>query len=261
MSAFVASDDDLFVLRRFERLGARVALMMQDRLASLEEDLLKEDKLGREEKSHCGTFRHEPRKRRSEIMDEIKWRLIEYQKFILDHSALKARPDANNFQIENIKTWLKNNNNPVTKAEIKFINKEGDLMPMVPKIKSPLRRFIDRYQIFRRISCFRVRKLNSTHYGHDDEENYTSDTTVYSDDSLMDKFVTCITIALGLAMLIGPLWLLQHFTTARLVIITVFLVVFTLLLTIITVAKPFETLAASAAYGAVLMVFMQLGGS
>ena len=77
----------------------------------------------------------------------------------------------------------------------------------------------------------------------------------------MDKFVTCITIALGLAMLIGPLWLLQHFTTARLVIITVFLVVFTLLLTIITVAKPFETLAASAAYGAVLMVFMQLGGS
>ena len=82
----------------------------------------------------------------------------------------------------------------------------------------------------------------------------------------MDKFVTCITIALGLAMLIGPLWLLQHFTTGqsnlhlRLVIITVFLVVFTLVLTIITVAKPFETLAASAAYGAVLMVFMQLNG-
>ena len=79
MSAYVASDDDLFVLRRFGRLGARVALMMQDRIAKLEEDLLKEDKLGIKEKSHCGTFRHEPRKKRAEIMDEIKWRLTEYR--------------------------------------------------------------------------------------------------------------------------------------------------------------------------------------
>ena len=84
------------------------------------------------------------------------------ERFILDHSALKARPDANNFQIKNIKTWLENHNNPVTKAEIKFINKEGDLMPMVPKLKSPLRRFIDRYQLFRRISCFRERKVRTS---------------------------------------------------------------------------------------------------
>ena len=67
-------------------------------------------------------------------------------------------------------------------------------------------------------------------------------------------------------MLIGPLWLLQHFSTdsvqtnlsVRLVIITFFLIGFAVLLTIITVARPFETLAATAAYGAVLMVFMQL---
>ena len=82
----------------------------------------------------------------------------------------------------------------------------------------------------------------------------------------MDKFVTCIIIGLGLGMLIGPLWLLQHFTNGqsdsqlRLTIITACLVAFTLLLTVITVAKPFETLAATAAYGAVLMVFMQLNG-
>ena len=80
----------------------------------------------------------------------------------------------------------------------------------------------------------------------------------------MDKFVTCTTIALGLAMLIGPLWLLQYFSTGqsnsclRLGIITAFLVLFTVLLSFLTVAKPFETLAATAAYGAVLMVFMQL---
>ena len=79
MAAFVASDDDLFVLRRFERLGARVALMMQDRIATLEEDLIKEDAQGKKDNSHCGTFRYEPRKRRADIMEEIKCRLTEYR--------------------------------------------------------------------------------------------------------------------------------------------------------------------------------------
>ena len=77
--------------------------------------------------------------------------------------------------------------------------------------------------------------------------------------------VTCITIGLGLAMLIAPLWLLQYVYTAepnlktRLGVITGFLVAFTLLLSVMVVARPFEVLAATAAYGAVMMVFMQLG--
>ena len=177
---FVASDDDLFVLRRFEKSGARVALMMQDRIARLEEDLAIEDMEGRYESSDCGTFRWEPRPRRQQILDEMTWRLAEYrglkpwpslrlkhytdprlERFILDHSALKARPDANAFQIRNVKTWLKNNNHPIMKEEVRYIDKEGDLMPVVPKIKTPLRRFMDRYQVLRRISCFRERKVSA----------------------------------------------------------------------------------------------------
>lgn len=79
MSAFVASDNDLFVLRRFERLGARVALRMQDRIAKLEEDLSKEDQLGMDEKSHCGTFRNDQRERRLQLMDEVESRLANYR--------------------------------------------------------------------------------------------------------------------------------------------------------------------------------------
>lgn len=94
--------------------------------------------------------------------------------------------------------------------------------------------------------------------------SWSPETTIYSKEKRIDKFVTCTTILLGLAMLIGPLWLLQHLVEgqeprARLIVITCFMVVFTLLLSIVTVAKPFEALAATAAYGAILMVFMQLG--
>ena len=64
-------------------------------------------------------------------------------------------------------------------------------------------------------------------------------------------------------MLVGPLWWLQHLSAQdnmeyRLAVITGFLVLFTILLSILTVARPFEVLAATAAYAAVLMVFMQI---
>lgn len=68
-------------------------------------------------------------------------------------------------------------------------------------------------------------------------------------------------------MIIAPLWLLQYVSTSepalrtRLGVITGFIGGFTILLSIVTVAKPFEVLAATAAYGALLMVFMQLGSS
>ena len=79
MCTYVASDDDLFVLRRFEKSGARVALMMQDRIAQLEEDLAIEDEKGIDEKADCGTFRYETRGRRQHILDEMTWRLEKYR--------------------------------------------------------------------------------------------------------------------------------------------------------------------------------------
>jgi len=92
------------------------------------------------------------------------------------------------------------------------------------------------------------------------------ETTDYHKDAVVDRAVTCGTVVLGLAMLIGPLWLLQHISAdqnleARLGVISGFLCLFTILLSLFTVAKTFEVLAATAAYGAVLMVFMQLGSS
>lgn len=65
----------------------------------------------------------------------------------------------------------------------------------------------------------------------------------------MDALVTFVITAVGLGMLIGPLWLLNSQTgqTPRLQIISSCLVVFSGLLSIVTVAKPFETLAATAA--------------
>lgn len=114
---------------------------------------------------------------------------------------------------------------------------------------APLLYSIDWYQINERL--------------HGSSGDFELKTTVYSKESVVDKSVTFVTMVLGVGMLVGPLWWLQHLSTqnnleARLAVITGFLIVFTILLSIITVARPFEVLAATAAYGAVLMVFMQI---
>ena len=80
----MASDDDFFVLRRFGKLGARVALLMQDRVAYLEEQLQEEDLLcsqAQKDEADSGTFRCDARPRRQEVLEEISWRLERYREW------------------------------------------------------------------------------------------------------------------------------------------------------------------------------------
>lgn len=91
--------------------------------------------------------------------------------------------------------------------------------------------------------------------------DFELDTTLYIKESAFDKSVSCVTMVLGVGMLVGPLWWLQDLSTqdveARLAINAGFLIAFIILLSIETVARPFEILAATVAYGAALMIFMQ----
>ncbi|KAI0376858.1 hypothetical protein F5Y04DRAFT_197205 [Hypomontagnella monticulosa] len=64
-------------------------------------------------------------------------------------------------------------------------------------------------------------------------------------------------------MLIAPLWILQYLEspTYKLVVITLFVFTFLLTLSFAMAARPFEALGATAAYAAVLTVFLQFGVS
>ncbi|KAI4257779.1 MAG: hypothetical protein L6R42_005457, partial [Xanthoria sp. 1 TBL-2021] len=130
---------------------------MQNRIVQLEKIVHAEDAKCIKGKGNGdnGSFDLDCSKERQDAMDELVGRLEQYQRFVLDHSKLKARPDATKSQISNVKTWLDNTNHPIRPDEVSFIQKEGDLMPMVPRVKPPLRRFLDRFDIIGRISYFR----------------------------------------------------------------------------------------------------------
>ncbi len=96
-------------------------------------------------------------------------------------------------------------------------------------------------------------QLGYTHYN----THYESSETVYENDSYWDKVVTLLIMSTGLAMLVGPLWILDSIANdsrRRLGVITAFIVAFTVLLSSVTVAKHFEVLASTAGRSTLLPV-------
>jgi hypothetical protein len=83
--------------------------------------------------------------------------------------------------------------------------------------------------------------------------------TTWPNDKRVEKLSSGVISFAGLAMLIGPLWILAyvHHTAIRLGVISGFIVVFFVVVAVATTARVFETLAAAAAYSAVLMMFLQ----
>ena len=68
-------------------------------------------------------------------------------------------------------------------------------------------------------------------------------------DNKIDRFSTTFIMIVGLAMLIAPLWILAFLEglLQRLGVISAFIVLFVILVSVSTVAKPFESLAAATA--------------
>ena len=80
--------------------------------------------------------------------------------FILTHRKLRSDPRASDHEVKNVKNWFFNNNYPIHPDEGRFINTDDDLVALVPKIRTPLRRFLDMFDCFRLLSLFRIRPVS-----------------------------------------------------------------------------------------------------
>jgi hypothetical protein len=162
---------------------------------------------------------------------------------VLQHSKLRSRPSVPKKDLESVTNWLYNKENAIEKAEVAYIQYVSDLAPLVPKPKSSLRRFLEYSQSFRLWRLWRIEPppLPNDVAGEDKQTHYASDKKI-------DVFITFIILLVGVIMLIAPLWILEYVrrNVDRLGVITTFIVLFILLLSMTTVARPFETLAAAA---------------
>jgi hypothetical protein len=171
-------------------------------------------------------------------------------KFVLDHSALKERPLAAGHDIRNVENWLRTYDSAIDSEESSFIKQKDDLTNLVPKARTPLRRALEKVEAFRWSRLFqRVPNSYDSEKGEIPYYEYDPSVTRYQSDKRIDAFVTIVVCIIGFAMLIAPLWILLYVESParQLGIITGFIALFLGLIQSVTVAKPFESLAATAA--------------
>lgn len=175
---------------------------------------------------------------------------------LIQQSTLRNQPRVPRRNVKSISNWLANAQNAILDEEIVYISKRSDLVQLVPKAVTPLRSLLEKS------TSFRFCKLWAKRLPHLPVHSTTHPETVhYSSDVRIDRFIGFTITALGMGMLITPLWVLAYIEVMwkRLCVITGFIVLFLGLVAFTTVAKPFESLAAAAAYSAVLVVFLQIG--
>ncbi|KAF9695172.1 hypothetical protein EKO04_007093 [Ascochyta lentis] len=257
-SAFLASDDDFMIYRRFGTLNARLLLRLQDQIAELEERLeaLEKEHAGpTAPDTNNGTFRNDPLLERKAILDEMNSRVREYNELLIQNSTLRDQPAVAQRHVESLNIWHENVPYAVDDAEKKYLDQPHDLIRVVPKSVAPVRRLLEKSSRFRLSKLWALENPPLPQHSVHPEEIH------YSSDAKIDNAVGVTITMLGMIMLIAPLWILNETSgpRARLAIITGFIVIFLGLIAFTTVAKPFESLAAAAAYSAVLVVFLQTG--
>ncbi|KAF2109647.1 hypothetical protein BDV96DRAFT_502346 [Lophiotrema nucula] len=246
---FVASDNDFFILRRFSKIATRSLLALQDDLVELENQLKILEGRSMQKAGpdvHHGSFRQETHDERAALIEEMQVKLRNYYDLANSFSQLRSRPKAPQKSINSTRNWFANHRNAILEEETEYINQKNDLFQMVPTTPSPLRGLLERSTRFRLLKLWEKRSVDDN-------------TIHYISDRRIDLFVNMVTTLLGLAMLISPLWILAHVKpmASRLAIMTSFIFIFLLLVRSLSAARPFEVLAATAAYAAVLVVFLQ----
>lgn len=156
---------------------------------------------------------------------------------------LRKYPRAPERDVKSINNWHFNHDyGAIDKDEQQYLEHTDDLICVVQKEKTPLRKVID--------NSLRLRTLPLWRYKNDiPVPEYDAGNVSYYKDERMDKFASLIIVSVGVIMLITPIWILQSLAdlNMKLVVITIFVFVFLLILSYFMATKPFEALGATAA--------------
>ncbi|KAK5952926.1 hypothetical protein OHC33_006047 [Knufia fluminis] len=261
-SEWMASDDDFFVVRRLDSLTARVILLLQWGLTKLEIKLeaLDFDRSRLVVKDlHNGSLELDDDDRQ-QLVHHIHIKLKEYHDFPNGCSELKSKPDATSEATRNVQNWLGSHAGAIDTREAAFIDHRGDLFSIHATFRTPLRRTLEKFGAFETSKWFR-KPPNSRMEANSLPGYYDPRTTIYHSNKRTEGFVNVLICVAGFTLLVVPLWILFHVSSRQnqLIVITIFIAFFLAIVQSVSVARPFESLAATAAYSAVLMVFMQIG--
>ncbi|KAF2622058.1 hypothetical protein BU25DRAFT_443440 [Macroventuria anomochaeta] len=263
-SEWMASDDDFFIVRRFGTINARVILWMQNQIVEKERKLAELHKRmeDRSETSPDGEGMNDSfdwdiknLPERHDLMRGLSDQLLQYNSYINAFSKVRARPAAEARQVRNLQNWSLDaeglDREVIDLRELEFAKHRHDLISISSRERPPLGEWLESCQKLQLSKVFREKAQNGKHV--------VSAATQYTSNARFELLTKGLIITGGLVMLLAPIWWLAFVsdTKKRLGIITAFVCIFISVMATAT-NKPFEAVAATAAYAAVLMVFMQV---
>ncbi|KAK7932267.1 hypothetical protein PG985_002979 [Apiospora marii] len=281
LASYMASDQDFFAVRRFDRLHTRAILTLQARLEECEEKLDKLDHkyaspqvmavgaeppeiinvpyggVSREEKARLdekhgewstprdinnGTVRDDMPERTA-LIDEYTVLLKKYDRLLLDYSQLRAQKAAPSWNVNNVQNWFRNNPGAIMPDESTFPDHKTELLSLSSDGGTFARRFFENSVLYPIGKSTSLFTKTPRFMTPRDAKNVH----IFSDEAT-ETVATAGTFFVAALMLITPLWILQAIQSMhlKLGVITIFIVVFLGFLTYATTGRAFERLAATA---------------
>ncbi|KAL6832048.1 hypothetical protein V8C40DRAFT_237730 [Trichoderma camerunense] len=251
LASFIGSDKDFFIFRRFSALSARNLLYLQDELMELESRLqeidFKESLSGSQQDLwNLHSRREDSNQSRKALMKEIRIKLQEYENAVKSQVFMLALEPAPSIHVESVANWV-DGTKPTTETESHFLDEKEDLVSLSGghASKEMLEQYLEKHWY----RFFRVKK----------EEGSSPRTAVeyYSTGQIRHVARVLLTL-IAATFAILPIPVLVYFTSGivRIIIVSIFAVIFTAAFSVMTNGRTPEIFAAMAAYAAFLSVFI-----
>lgn len=259
LAAFMNSSDNFLMCRRFSFLHSRVLLHRQDELAEMEKTLLAMDDEDVDlDELALGSRRRDDERTeepsRSSLINKIDAKLRDYDELALRVRSMVAVPRPSERDYRSFYRWI-DNEKPLCREETKFVKHHDDFMALAEKQEGGWFDGVleDALSVFPR--SFTRYILSTAEERRKTDDEYVQLYSKKRVDLLVRLILTIFTVALLMAPT-AVLFLVPEHAVVKLVVIVVFTMLFSAALGIFTKAKRHEMFAATAAYCAVLVVFL-----
>ncbi|OCL06343.1 hypothetical protein AOQ84DRAFT_297184, partial [Glonium stellatum] len=281
LAAFMSSEPCFSTYRGFDYLHARVLLGFQDQLVTLERELDRKDSidhkngLGRRLHSRGRDERKSSRdggeRSRDHILEDIQKKLMQYDETLIKARELASFVKLSKRDYRSARIWIWNFKPPVGQEQAFIKHKEDTLTLHNGREWSWFDGFVESLLLkldckLVRVSCLGVIHLSSWLFITPELRDKTKDENVhYYTRSRIDALVGLIITAIIFVLLILPVVAMYKLTTfsARphptfdaIRVLVVFTMLFSAAMSLLTKARRHDLFAASAAYCAVLVVFI-----
>ncbi|KAI9881094.1 MAG: hypothetical protein M1830_008252 [Pleopsidium flavum] len=249
LAAFINSDPNFLMCRRFGFLHSRVLLYRQDELAQLENDLMSLDEEDAEKGSKALISRKLDEARqdcpRKALIQGIDEKLKEYDELVLRCQAFASLKKASTRNYNSFANWI-HNKKPLSREESKFVKHNEDLIALADGQEGGwFDGFVE--DILSLVPC----KLSRLLFTSPTQRRKTDDAYVhlYSKERI-DILVRLVITLLAVSLLMAPvvvLFSVQENGNIKIAVILLFTFFFSVALSVFTKAKRHEVFAATAA--------------